>query len=354
MHILDRYVGLAVIGSTLMVMSVLLGLFSFVQFVVELEVVGKGDYGVWQALQYVILSMPRLAYQMMPLAALLGSLIGLGLLASNNELVIMRASGVSVRRITWAAIKAGLVMMLVAILLSEFVIADAEQRAQEIRSGSLAESGSLRTAEGFWTRSGNDFINVRAVLPGGKLLGINIYQLGDQRQLHLIATARAATYDSGRWKLEKVAQSTIGENGVGTSHLDHMNWASRLSPGLLDILAVKPESLSAWGLYKYILYLTENDLDSARYEMELWTKIVLPFATVVMVYLAVPFVFGPLRSGGIGQRVLVGALVGIGFYVVTRIFNYVGLVYDFEPVLGTLLPTVMFLVIAHWMMRRVQ
>lgn len=354
MRVLDTYIGKAVIGGAFLVMCVLLALFIFIDFIGELDVVGRGDYTAWTAFRYVLLSAPRLTYELMPMAALIGSLIGLGVLAGNNELVIMRAAGISLARITWAVLKAGLLLVFFAIWLGEWVVADAEQSAANIRSSALTGNKTLKTAEGFWTRDARDFIDVRSVLPGGKLVDVYIYEFDDHRSLWRISHAMKATYQQGQWHLERVRRSVLGPDGVTTEQLPAMTWRSQLSPDLLDIVAVKPDSLSISGLYKYIHYLRLNGLSSGRYEMEFWTKVVLPFATCVMVFASLPFVFGPLRSVGVGQRMLIGVLVGIGFYLLNQTVSYVGLVYDLNPLLSTLLPTVLLLVMAIYMMRRVR
>ncbi|MCC6208868.1 MAG: LPS export ABC transporter permease LptG [Gammaproteobacteria bacterium] len=353
MKILDFYIGKAVIGGAILVMCVLLSLFAFIEFISELDNVGRGDYGAWEATRYVLLSVPRLTYELMPLAALIGSLIGLGVLAGSNELVIMRASGVSLARISWAAIKAGLLLVIFAIWVGEWVVADAEQSATTLRSTALAGKDSLRTGDGFWTRDKRDFVKVRNVLPGGDLVDVHIYEFDAAHALWRVSSAKSATYDNGEWRLRKVSRSVISPEGVSIERLPKLTWRSQLKPDLLDVIAIKPDSLSASGLYRYIRYLRANGLSSGRYELEFWTKIALPFATCVMVFAALPFVFGPLRSVGVGQRMLIGVLVGIGFYLFNQMVSYVGLVYDFNPLLSAVLPTLLLLAGAIFMMRRI-
>lgn len=353
MRVLDVYIGKAVIGGVALVICVLLSLFVFFEFIGEIDDIGRGSYDAWTAFRYVLLSVPRLTYELMPMGALLGSLIGLGVLAGNNELVIMRASGISLARITWAALKAGVLLVLFAVWMGEWVVADAEQAATDLRANALAGNTALRTAEGFWTRDGSDFVSVRTALPGGRLVGITVYEFDAAHALTRVTTAKSAVFQDGRWHLEQVSRSAIATDGVTTEVLPSLDWQARLKPDLLDIIAIRPSTLSVSGLYRYIRYLQANGLSSGRYENEFWTKVALPFATCVMVFAALPFVFGPLRSVGVGQRVLIGVLVGIGFYLFNQTVGYVGLVYDFNPLLSAVLPTVLLLAGAVYMMRRI-
>jgi len=352
MRILDRYIGITVIGGTLLALLVLLALFSFVAFIGEQSDIGRANYGVTDALLYVLMMMPTMAYQLLPLAALLGSLAGLGVLASHNELLVLRASGISLQRIILAVMKAGALLMLLAVFLSEFVVAGSEQKANEMRASALSTRVAYRTSDGFWTRNEHSFINVHTVLSDGRLAGVLIYEFDDLQHLRRVTQARQARYVDDHWELEGVVRTEFDHEQIMSRQLNSVSWQTLLDPQLLDIVAVKPQSLSATGLYHYIQYLTGNGLDAARYEMELWVKLVLPLATGVMVFLAVPFVFGSLRSVGIGQRIMMGTILGITFYLLNQIFNYVSLAYQFNPVVSAILPTLLFFALGVLLLRR--
>lgn len=352
--ILDRYIMRTVIGSVSLVMLILLALFAFAAFVNELTYMGKGEYGVLQALVYVALTLPALAYDLFPVAALLGSVIGLGVMASNSELVVMRSAGVSVARITWSVMKAGIILVVVAVVISEFISDRSERMAQELRSQALVGLATKKTDKGFWTRDETRIINVRSVLASGELRGIYIYEIDQQRHLKEVIHATRATFEDGHWWLQEVKVSRIGMDRVDAAFLDTLSQESLIDPEMINVIAIKPRSLSARGLYKYIEYLKMNDLNAAHYEMVFWSKVILPFATAMMVFLSIPFVFGPLRSVGVGVRVLVGTLVGISFYVIHQMSSYVGLVYHINPVASAVMPTLLFFTASLFMMRKIR
>jgi len=352
--ILDRYIMRTVIGSVLLVMLILLALFSFAAFVNELTYIGKGDYTTLLALFYVSLTLPGLAYDLFPVAALLGSVIGLGVMASNSELVVMRSAGISIGRITWSVMKAGLILVVTAVIISEFVSGESQRMAQEIRSEALTGHVNKKIENGFWTRDEARIINVRRVLSSGELREIYIYEIDEQRRMTQVVYAKSATYEDNQWVLNGVSNSSISDDAIESSQVIHLPQESLVDPEMIDVIAIKPRSLSALGLYKYIEYLKENDLNAGHYEMVFWSKVILPFATAVMVFLSIPFVFGPLRSVGVGVRVLVGTLVGISFYVIHQMSSYVGLVFHVNPALSAVLPTLVFFTASLLMMRRIK
>lgn len=354
MRILDRYLGNTVALSTLLVTLVLLALFFFIDFAEQLGDVGKGNYGLAQALQYALLIQARHFYELFPVAALLGTLLGLGWLASNNELIVIRSAGVSLVQITLSVMKLGAVMILAAMAVGELLAPLSEQYAQSQRSIALSDRITLKTNYGFWTRDGQSFINIRTILPGDRLGDISIHEFDKHYNLRVTTHAERAHYENNTWRLEGIVQSYIGDNGVTTRKIESAAWESLLSPDIINLVAIKPDKLSVWDLYRYIGYLRDNRQSAVRYEQAFWGKLVAPVVTAVMMFLAVPFTFGALRTAGMGQRLLIGSMVGIGFHLFNQAFTQAGVVYNLNPLLTAALPALLFFMVAVVLMRRVQ
>jgi lipopolysaccharide export system permease protein len=266
---------------------------------------------------------------------------------------VMRAAGVSLGRIVWSVMKVGLLFVALALVIGEGIAPAAEQRAQSLRSVAMSDKLNLGGHNGLWARDGNSFINVREVLPGKRLGQIFIYEMDGANRLTRLIHAKSAAYRKGQWVLENVESSSISPQRVTSHLLVRQPWNTRLSPDLLDVVTVKPNTLSIIGLYQYVSYLHDNGLDAALYEQALWGKLAAPLITGMMVFLAVPFVFGPLRSVGIGHRVMIGALVGIGFYLINQTFAYLGVVFAVNPAVTALLPAMLALGAALLLLRRV-
>nr|MBS0021005.1 LPS export ABC transporter permease LptG [Gammaproteobacteria bacterium] len=354
MRLIDWYIGRYVLRATGLALFVLVALFVFITFVDDLDTVGRGDYTLGHAVAYVILIIPRLAFSAFPVATLIGSLVGLGTLAANSELTVLRASGVSPRRITSAVMKTGAVLMIAALVIGEWVAPQGERLAEERRSLAIDKRLSLKTGYGLWIRDGESFVNVGQVLPGNRMQDIYIYDFDARRRLRIATHASAAVYADGKWMLEHVRQSEIGPEGVTQRSYEALAWHLSFAPELVEVVVVKPERLSALGLYKYLNYLKANDLDTAYYEYALWRKLVYPLATGVMIFLAIPLVLGKLRSASIGPRLVVGVLAGVGFHILQQVAGQAGVVYGISPVLSATAPTALFFAVAVVMMRRVR
>lgn len=353
MTTLDRYLASHVIRGALLTLCVLLALFTFLALVDEFGDVGKGSYSVVGAFEYMLLTMPQRAFLLFPFAALVGTLVGLGTLASSSELTVMRASGLSAGRISVAVLSAGMVLAIIAMLIGELIAPYFERLAHERRSLAISNRIDVNTSYGFWVRDGSSFVNIRRTLPGNRAEHVYIYEFDGDNQLRIATFADHARYDKGRWILQQIRQSEILEQRVSSRKIDEAVWEANFKPDLVDVVAVKPESLSATGLYRYMDYLRENGLSTARFELAFWTKIIYPLATVVMIFFALPMVLGILGSAGVGHRVLVGSIIGMAFHVINQISGDIGLVYGFNPFFSALLPTLVFLAAAIAMMKRI-
>jgi lipopolysaccharide export system permease protein len=353
MTILQRYIAKTILTSTLLVLLILLGLYTFMDLITELDDLGRGGYGLGDAVHYILLSMPKRLYELLPIAALLGSVLGLGNLASQSELVVMRASGISIQQINKAVMFVAVFLMFTALFIGEVIRPPAEQYARETQS--LAKTGTVgsRSAHGFWTRDGNHFNHIAQILPDGRFSDVSIYEFDSKNQLRVVTKAKEATYDDDSWTLSNVVQSTLDEKGVQVRAIEYAKWKSQLNPGMVNVVVVPPEFLPVWGLMTYISYLKENHLSVQQYQLAFWMKIMMPISSAVMVFLAVPFIFGPLRSSPLGGRILTGSLVGIGFHLFNESFQHMGLVFGILPWLAAALPTMIFAGIGYLLMKRV-
>ncbi|MDM8569506.1 LPS export ABC transporter permease LptG [Thiotrichales bacterium HSG1] len=357
MKTLDKYIGKTVLTGILIVLLILVGLFTFFEFIDEIDDIGKQRYGLLQAVQYVALEIPIFVYNLFPYAALLGTLLGLGLLANNSELIVMRATGISTVRIVMSALKVGLILTLLVVLIGEFVAPITGQYANNMRAIAQSEHERQRmvflTRYGFWSRDKLDFINIRTIYPDGGFGGITLYEFDSEQKLESITKAKNAFYEKGKWLLKDVEKHIIEATKVTRPYLDTVVWKAILSPELVKIVVIRPNKLSSLGLYKYIQYLHKNGQRTTKYELAFWTRLGYPLVCITMIFLATPFVFGSLRTVSVGQRVLVGALIGVVFHMLNQTMGNMGLVYNLYPIVSALLPPMLFLAIALILMRRI-
>jgi len=353
MQIVDKYIGRHVLVSVIVVLIVLLALFTFFQFLEELKEIGKGRYDLGKAFMFVVMTTPTLAYQLLPITLLLGCTIGLGILAGNSELTAIRSAGISLEQIIGSVFKVAFAVIIVGVLVGEWLAPISEQNAQTMRSVARSSHLTLKGSQGLWAKDGAQYINVRKILPGKRLSNIFIYELDHQHHVTHIFHAQSAYYRQDNWVLENVKHSYLVKGNVIADFEKQHTWKTELSPELLNVVTVQPNTLSVWGLYQYIVYLEGNGLSAEQYWQSLWTKLILPFVSVVMVLLSIPFVFGTLRSVSIGHRILAGALTGIGYHLFSQMFSYLGLVAHLNPAFTALMPMLLALLMAVILLRRV-
>ncbi|MEC8427067.1 MAG: LPS export ABC transporter permease LptG [Pseudomonadota bacterium] len=351
MRKLNRYIARTVSAAILMVLLVIVGLDSIAALVDELSQL-DGDYDFVEALRYVATTMPSSIYEQLPFSALVGCLIGLGILASSSELVVMRAAGVSIAQITWAVMKPALAFIVVGLLLGEYVTPLTDQIGESRRAIALGDTKALESRHGLWNREGNEYMHFNAVLPNGKLYGVTRYRFDDDGLIESSSFSESAIYQPGYW-LEEGGRETVFENGEMTLHqFAQRRWNTELSPELLNVLVLSPDALSIADLYSYSNYLNQQGLENAEYRLAFWKKLMQPLATASLVLIAISFVFGPLREVTMGYRIFSGVIVGIVFRTSQDLLGPSSLVFGFPPLLGVSIPLMICFVIGIVLLRR--
>ncbi|MGR8919420.1 MAG: LPS export ABC transporter permease LptG [Gammaproteobacteria bacterium] len=346
MRIVDRYIGRNVIAATSTVLLVLLAIFAFFAFIDELEEIGRGSYTLGGAAVVVLLGLPGLAYELFPVAALIGALLGLGGMMERNEIAVVRAAGVSKLRVVWSVMKTGLVFVTAAVLVGELVFPTAEQKAREIRTLAISDRTASTTEHGFWARDGASYINIREILPGEEFRDIDILEFDDEQRLTTATRAAVARYRDGAWELNGIAQTHFGADGPVARQVERASWDSVLDPDLIGMIAINPETLSLAALSRYVRFARENGQNAQRWEHALWVKLGYPLATAVMVFLAIPLVLrGGGRSSTTGRRIMIGALIGLGFHVLNQTSGHLGVVFGVPAAASALGPTLALLVL---------
>jgi len=352
MRRIDRYIVSTVASSMLLVLAVVLSLDFLFGFIAETEQL-KNDYQVFEAFMYVVTTLPRRLYDYLPLAAFMGCLIGLGALAKNSELVVIRAAGVSTIRIIFSAMKPALVVVCLGLVFGEFVAPYTEKIAQSQKALAQGAATHINTRGGLWHREGNTFMHFNAVEPNGVLHGVSLQRYDENRKLLRSTFARRAIFQRGQWLLEDLEETRFYDDRLEVHHFFLQVWETDLSPSLLNVLIVKPDYLSISGLYAYAEYLREQDLNAAQYLMSFWKKSLQPLSTAVLVLVAISFVFGPLRSATMGFRVFSGVVVGLLFKYAQDLLGPSSLVFGFDPILATLVPIIICLLVGVLLLRRV-
>jgi len=341
-----------VIIDTLGVLIALILLRSLFAFMDEGGNIGKGDYQLADALYFIILQVPARIYEYFPVSALIGGLIGIGQLASHSELIVMRASGVSLKAISIAVLKGTISLMILVFLIGEFVSPTSSQLARQMQTSLISGGNLVKSSQGVWVKEDNNYVHIRIILPDGQLEGITRFQFSD-KQLQTVLFAQTGRYqDDGKWLLKGVQQTFISIDSVSSTKADFMYWETKLSPDKLGVVSLKPEDLNLQGLKDYNKYLIENGLDARRYQLAFWKKILQPLAVAVMMFLALSFISGPLRTVTVGARIVMGILVGFLFNMLSKIFGPVSLVYDMPVILAASLPIILFGLIASVMLNK--
>ena len=355
MTVLARYLMKSILGHTAMVLIVLLSLSSLYLFIDQQDDIGVGTYSTTDAFIFVALTLPQYAFDMLPIAALIGALLSLGNLARSMELVVIRAAGVSTARIGAWVFAAGVVLMASTWVLGEYVAPPMTQYGKQLKTFAKFQDYSIAANRGAWAKDGDTVISVQRQNAGNTYGGVYVFKFNPQRRLLSIGRAQSAKIDSDNtWLLSNYRESRIEEDRVIPTQADSVSLATRLSPEFLGLATVEPDALSVSGLSNYIDHLRENFLDSRDYETAFWARIARTVAVSIIVVLAVPFAFGPMRSTGTGVRTVMGIMMGVAFFLLAKMMESSGEVFNMSPFLVAWTPTVLLAVITSVAVSRVR
>jgi lipopolysaccharide export system permease protein len=352
-RILDRYIAQTVAMHMGFALIALVAIFAMINLMQELRDVGTGDYGSAQAMWFTLLTTPAEAYALFPAAALIGCVSALGTLAGNNELVAMWSAGISKTRTIVAVLQIAFALVVVAMLVGELVAAPLAQHASRERSVALSAGTAMSSAKGLWARDGNRFINVRQPTPGGALNDIYVYEFDDNHVLQGFSYAREAVYENKRWEIRGIVDTKLTDSGVVTQPADRREWDVSLTPKQIRLVSLTTDYLSLRDLLRSSRDVVGRGENPHRLQMAFWKRIALPGVTLIMVLLALPLVLGNTRSVRLGQRVVIGALIGVGFRMFSDTFGTFALAYGVPPFAGAFIPVVLVATAAVIALRRV-
>ncbi len=342
----DWYLARTVFISTLLAFAILFSVDSTIDLINDLESIGKRGFTVRHVMLKLLLGMPQRLYDLMPTALLLGTLMGLGNLAARNELEALRSVGISRLRILWSVLAVGAVLVMISMGVGESVAPTTEGYMRSLDKTGDMHKISIRSRHGLWARDGNRFVNVKQIFTDYRMTDVWVYEMDEHYRLKRVSFAKTAVYENGIWKLSQVRHSLITEHGVQTADAAEEYWQHLITPELFNVVSVKPEHMSARKLRVYIDYLNANGLNSQRYQLAYFNRFAVPLSGLAMLLLAVPFVFRPVRIGGLGQRMALGIGIAVVFNLLSRMLGNVSVVYGVPPLLGAFAPVLLVVGIA--------
>jgi lipopolysaccharide export system permease protein len=352
MLVIDKYIGKQVLFFITVVTASITMLFIIFTFLDEIQGV-KNQYTTLDAFLYTLGIAPRTIYEILPTCIMLGSLIGLGLLSSNSELTILRASGWSIGRIGLSACFPILMLVVFAYLLGEFIAPYYENKVQTMKiikqqTGKMKENSSH-----LWYKEGDNFIYVENVSIMGVVSNVEIFTFNDDNILQTSRKIESASFDNNQWIANNITDIKWNDNELLKTQTQQAIWQTNLTPALFTSKLINPARLSISSLYQYANYLERQNLDNSRYKLAFWSKIGQPLLSIPLLFLSLSFVFGSFRTVSLGQRLITGILIGFVFKIMQDFLQPFLLIYNLHPVLIVIIPIVVCLIVNTYLFKKI-
>jgi len=347
---LDRYIARNVLGAMLVVQVMVLGLDLVITYINDLGDV-SGNYTALDVLLYLIMRLPWRFYEYAPVAVLIGSLIGLGSMASSNELTVMRAAGRSLGRILLGVLKPLVLVILITMAIGEFVGPATEQHAEAWRLEQSKGSDAVLSRGGGWQREGDSFYHFGTIRADDTLINVRRYEFDGQRLVEAMEAQRAV-WNGDAWVLENVRTTVFDQDRTRVETQAIETWETDLTPAQLNRLLLPLDSQPMTSLWQYASYQEAQGQEATQPLLYFWQKSLLPVTLAGLVLLAASFVFGPLRSVAAGTRIFYGVIVGLTFKYLQDLLAPASVLFGFSPALAVVVPTAACYLLGIWLLRR--
>ncbi|MGP5551846.1 LPS export ABC transporter permease LptG [Psychrobacter celer] len=380
LKVLGRYVRrnalLAIIGAVVGLWALQL-IFSYLSELDSLD----DSYTMSEAIKYIFYRSPYFLEQFIPTGALLGAVVGLGLLANKSELVVMRAAGVSIYRIVGWVLQPALIFVLLALAINQFVLPHSNQLAKEIND---EDSRSLVTSvRGYWTvqprfenaqdgstkPAGSDILYIDYADVQGNIGEVKRWHLDNDGNLQTAIHAKDGQYvgrqaldsssgtPSGQyryeWQLNDMTTLSINQGFESSQAVFASDTLSLpFAPESVYLLTRKAEDLSLTQLYEHRQFMRRQGNRSLEHELAFWQKLLSPLSILSLVIVACSFVFGSLRTHSLGLRIVVALLFGLLFSYVQDLVGFISLATGFSPLLMVLLPILGSAALGFYLIKR--
>ncbi len=351
MKILDKYIAKQILSAVFSVLGILVVVVGLLDLVDEIKKVGDG-YSLTLAFLYVLLNIPQNIYEVLPIATLMGSLIGLSKLSSTNELNAAKFSGLSLSKIIKITLKTGLVIVILTFLIGEFIAPQGQQIANNIKNISESTRLSMKNTDGIWIKNKSSFIHIAKVYPNNIVQEVSIYRFNEKQQLIESIYADEGNYVDRKWVMKNITSTNFKNKNTEINNNDIASFKEFVDLDLFDIMIIKPNQMNLSQLQKYIQYLEDNSMESKKYQLAFWSKFSIPLSCLVMFLLTTPFVHSSIRSASFGQRIFIGILTGIGLFLFNQTINKLSIIINIPPFLGSFLPVIILLFISFYIIKR--
>lgn len=352
MKCLHRYIASRILSAIAVSLLVFTGILIFVFFVGELEHIGKGQYTLSSAFLKVLLQTPFQLQQFLPVIALIGTLFGLGMLSSQNELTVMRAAGIAKSELFTVIIVSACSLVFVITLICELIAPTLMQKGYEYKALRGGSGQVIRNHYGVWMRDQNSYIHIDKIQNQHRLSGIQEYDLNQDNQVQQVIAAKRAEQHEGHWILQDVKRTQIKGNQVRADAPSTLSWPHQISQAVLNMANRLPEEMSLPVLHRYIQAQKYNHIAVQNYQFSFWQRILLPVTCVVMIFLAIPFMFGSARSLTMGTRLVMGLVIGFVFFLANKLLGLVSVAYHVPPIAAALVPSLLFACLALFVSTR--
>lgn len=352
MKTLNQYLIKTYLAATTTCLAAFIAIYLVVDFLERYGKFSRAGASTSSVLLYFICKIPEMIFQTTPLAVLMGTILAIGSLAKNSEITAMRSSGISLFQIGRPLLATASVISFALLLMQEFITPFANEKMIYIDQVVVKKKGSAAffRQDNIWHRDENLILQAKIFNPEtSSLKGITIWQTDKGIEPESRIDAESGTPANGGWQLSAVMKRSFADTGkITTTFSDSLFTKLDLTVSDLKVVAKAAEDMGFTALRRYCRTISENGYDATRYLTLLHSKISLPFATLVMAFLGIPFSLRDGRSGGIGIGIGFSIAIGFSYFIINSLLLSLGQAGALPPILAAWTANIIFAAAGLW------
>jgi lipopolysaccharide export system permease protein len=318
LSVLNRYLARQFLGFFIPILLSFVFLYIIIDLFDRMDILLRHDATVGEATRYFAFKIPLMITHVTPPAVITSVLLALGMLGRRNEIVALRAGGVSLVHMAVPILVLATGISVAALVWDETVVPYCSRKFQYVNNVEIRKRAirGVLSDRAIWYHGADGFYNIDYVDRARQaVFDLTIYRLDDQFRLRSVVTVPRAEWVEGRWEAHDALEHELDGD---VAHVRPVGPDSLSIPETLDdFLEVQrePEELSFTELRERIATLTRKGIDASHYLVDLYLKLALPFASVVLATVAIPIGGRLRRHPSMAAIVGVGTAVGFCYWV---------------------------------------
>jgi lipopolysaccharide export system permease protein len=353
MTLLSRYITSIYLKILMLTVSSFTAIYLIIDFLEKLRRFSRAQGEPQYIVIYFLYKVPAIINQIMPLAVLMSTLLTLGILSRSSEIIAMQSCGISLKRIAKPLLVIAFALSLFTFFSNEAIIPTTSQQLKYVDEVLIQgkNPSTFFRLNNIWFRDKNYILQARLFIPTTwTLKGITLWQTTEGMQPLKRLEAEEGIWNGQSWTLQNVVEKSFSNGTVtDTRKMSLLPVPLQLKVNDLKVWDKNADDMGFFKLKRYTEKLRKAGYDATRYQAQMYSKVSMPFACLIMAFVGIPFSLRSGRSSGVALGIGLSIGIGFAYFVINAILISLGGTGVLPPLVAAWAANFIFALSAIWM-----